>query len=167
MKSSICIHIAALLVLVSCNNNQEKQNDMEKNTQSEVTYLSPDGLYKNPAYSQLVVTKGPMKTIYVGGQNATNKEGQIVGKGDIKAQAIQTLNNLNIALAAGGASLDNVIKWNIYIVAGQDSRVAFEALQEDLKKMPHPPIITGVYVAALGQPDFLLEMDAIAVVPER
>jgi enamine deaminase RidA (YjgF/YER057c/UK114 family) len=167
MRSSITIQIAALLLLGSCNNNHEKQSDMEKNTQSEVTYLTPDGLYKNPAYSQLVVTKGPMNTIYVGGQNATNKEGQIVGKGDIKAQAIQTLNNVKTALAAGGASLDNVIKWNIYIVAGQDSRVAFEALQEDLKKMPHPPIITGVYVAALGQPDFLLEMDAIAVVPER
>jgi enamine deaminase RidA (YjgF/YER057c/UK114 family) len=139
---------------------------MEKPTQHEVTYLSPDGLSKNPAYSQLVVTKGPMKTIYIGGQNSTNKDRQIVGKGDIKAQAVQTLNNLKIALAAGDASLNNVIKWNVYIVAGQDSRVAFEALQEDLKKMSHPPIITGVYVAALGQPDFLLEMDAIAVVPE-
>ena len=167
MKSSTVIQIAALLLLVSCTRNHETKNDMEKNTHSEVTYLSPDGLYKNPAYSQLVVTKGPMMTIYVGGQNATNKEGQIVGKGDIKAQAMQTLNNLKVALAAGGASLDHVIKWNIYIVAGQDSRVAFEALQEDLKKMPHPPIITGVYVAALAQPDFLLEMDAIAVVPEQ
>lgn len=166
MKRGLITFIAALPLLVSCSNRQEKQHDMEKHTQSEVTYLSPDGLYKNPAYSQLVVTKGPVVTIYVGGQNATDKDGQIVGKGDIKAQAVQTLNNLKIALAAGGASLDNVIKWNIYIVAGQDSRLAFEALQEDLKKMPHPPIITGVYVAALGQPDFLLEMDAIAVVPD-
>jgi len=139
---------------------------MEKHTKGEVVYINPDGLHKNPAYSQLVVTKGPMKTIYIGGQNATNKEGQLQGKGDIKAQAVQTLNNLKIALEAGGASLSNVIKWNIYIVEGQDSQVAFQALQEDLKKMPHPPIITGVYVAALARPDFLLEMDAVAVVPE-
>jgi enamine deaminase RidA (YjgF/YER057c/UK114 family) len=106
------------------------------------------------------------RTQYIGGQNATTKEGQVLGKGDIKAQAVQTLNNLKIALEAGGASLSNVIKWNIYIVEGQDSRVAFQALQEDLKKIPHPPIVTGVYVAALAQPDFLLEMDAVAVVPE-
>ena len=140
---------------------------MEKNTKPEVVYISPEGLHKNPAYSQLVVTKGPLKTIYVGGQNATDKDGQIQGKGDIKAQAVQTLSNLKIALAAGGASISNVIKWNVYIVEGQDAKIAFQALQDDLKKMPHPPIITGVFVAALAQPDFLLEMDAVAVVPEQ
>jgi enamine deaminase RidA (YjgF/YER057c/UK114 family) len=143
-----------------------KTNDMEKHAQGEVTYLSPEGLFKSPAYSQLVVTKGSLQTVYVGGQNAITKEGQLVGKGDLKAQAVQTLNNLKTALAAGGASLGNVIKWNVYIVQGQDARIAFQALQEDLKQMPHPPIITGVYVAALAQPDYLLEMDAIAVIPE-
>ncbi|HEY5823430.1 MAG TPA: RidA family protein [Cyclobacteriaceae bacterium] len=139
---------------------------MEKHKKSEVVYLSPEGLYKNPAYSQLVVTKGPFTTIYIGGQNATDKEGKIVGKGDLKAQAVQTLNNLKVALAAGDATLSNVIKWNIYILEGQDAKVAFGALQADLKTMPHPPIITGVFVSSLAQPDFLLEMDAVAVVPE-
>jgi enamine deaminase RidA (YjgF/YER057c/UK114 family) len=166
MKTVITVLVAAMLLTVSCINNQEKHNDMEKHAQGEVTYLNPDGLHKNPAYSQLVVTKGPAKTLYIGGQNATTKEGTVVGKGDIKAQAKQTFDNLKTALDAGGASLDHVIKWNIYIVQGQDSRVAFEALQEDLKKMPHPPAVTGVFVAALAQPDFLVEMDAIAVVPE-
>jgi enamine deaminase RidA (YjgF/YER057c/UK114 family) len=70
-------------------------------------------------------------------------------------------------LQAGGGTLDHVIKWNVYFVEGQDAKIAFQALQEDLKKMPHPPIITGLYVAALAQPDFLLEMDAIAVVPDN
>jgi enamine deaminase RidA (YjgF/YER057c/UK114 family) len=154
-----------LLTIVACSDKDEKQNET-KPTPVEVDYINPDGLHKNPAYSQVVVTKGPVKTIYVGGQNASDKEGQIVGKGDLKAQAAQTLNNLKIALAAGGGSLNNVIKWNVYILQGQDAKVAFEAMQEDLKKMPHPPVITGVYVAALAQPDFLLEMDAIAVVPE-
>lgn len=77
------------------------------------------------------------------------------------------MNNLKIALAAGGASLGNVIKWNIYIVEGEDSGAAFKALQEELKTMPNSPIITGVFVAALAQPDFLLEMDAVAVVAEE
>jgi enamine deaminase RidA (YjgF/YER057c/UK114 family) len=167
MKNVLVIQIATILFAVGCISKQEKKVDMEKHTQGEVTYMNPEGLFKNPAYSQLVVTTGPMKTIYVGGQNATNKDGQIVGKGDIKTQATQTLNNLKIALESGGGSLSHVIKWNVYIVAGQDAKVAFQALQEDLKKMPHPPIITGVYVAALAQPDFLLEMDAIAVVPEN
>ena len=167
MKNSIVINLVFIffLITVSCSNNQKK-SDMEKNTKGEVAYINPEGLFKNPAYSQVVVTSGPMKTIYIGAQNATNNEGKVIGKGDLKAQAVQTLNNLKIALTAGGASLSNVIKWNVYIVEGQDARVAFEALQQDLKEMPHPPIITGVYVAALAQPDFLLEMDAVAVVPE-
>ena len=158
------VYILSLLI-ISCTNTQ-KENDMVKHTKGEVVYINPDGLHKNPAYSQLVITKGPVKTIYIGGQNATNKEGKILGKGDLKAQAVQTLSNLKIALAAGDASLSNVIKWNVYIVEGQDARIAFQALQEDLKGMPSPPIITGVYVAALAQPDFLLEMDAVAVVAE-
>jgi enamine deaminase RidA (YjgF/YER057c/UK114 family) len=167
MKNSIVVNLVFIffLISVSCSNNQNK-SDMGKNTKGEVAYINPEGLFKNPAYSQVVVTKGALKTVYIGGQNATNKEGKVVGKADLKAQAVQTLNNLKIALTAGGASLANVIKWNVYIVEGQDARVAFQALQEDLKEMPHPPIITGVYVAALAQPDFLLEMDAVAVVPE-
>jgi enamine deaminase RidA (YjgF/YER057c/UK114 family) len=105
MKKSIVVQIASMLFLITvgCSNNDKKTNDMETQTKSEVAYLNPEGLHKNPAYSQLVVTKGAMKTIYIGGQNATNKEGQVVGKGDIKAQAVQTLNNLKIALAAGEA----------------------------------------------------------------
>ncbi len=164
-KIQPCSLMLLLLITVGCNVKQEQQNN-DKQTQTEIAYINPEGLYKNPAYSQLVVTKGPLKTIYVGGQNATDKEGHIVGKGDLKAQAAQTLSNLKTALAAGGGSLNNVIKWNVYIVHGQDAKVAFQSLQEDLKQMPHPPIITGVYVAALAQPDFLLEMDAVAVVEE-
>lgn len=170
MKRIAVIQIASLLLFASCNNNQNKQTDVDQNSEKypkgEVTYLNPDELHKNPAYSQLVITKGPMRTIYIGGQNSTDREGQVVGKGDIKAQALQTMNNLKVALAAGDAALSNVIKWNIYIVQGQDAKLAFEALQEDLKTMPHPPIITGVFVSSLAQPDFLVEMDAIAVVPE-
>src|SRR5687768_7414268 len=169
MKTIIKIQFVVILLITSACMKQEQRPEtvQEKHSPGEVTYLSPDGLFKNPAYSQLVVTTGPMKTIYIGGQNATNVEGQVVGKGDIKAQATQAMSNLKIALKAGGASLSNVIKWNIYIVQGQDAKVAFQALQEDLKTMPHPPIVTGVYVAALAQPDFLLEMEAIAVVPEK
>jgi enamine deaminase RidA (YjgF/YER057c/UK114 family) len=165
MKNSMMLQAACLVFMIAgCSNNSQKQNDMEKQIKGEVAYMNPDGLYKNPAYSQVVVTKGTVTTIYIGGQNATSKEGRIVGKGDIKAQAVQAMNNIKTALAAGGASLANVIKWNIYIVAGQDAKLAFQALQEDLKTMPHPPVVTGIYVAALAQPDFLLEMDAVAAI---
>src|SRR3954467_9898255 len=84
--------------------------------QGSVRHLNPDGLPKNPAYSQAIVVSGNVKTVYVGGQNAVTAGGTIVGKGDIKAQSEQALKNVETALAAGGAKLDNVIKWNVYIV---------------------------------------------------
>ncbi len=81
-----------------------------------VRHLNPEGLHKNPAYSQAVVTTGNVKTVYVGGQNAVDASGEVVGEGDIKAQAEQIFKNLETALAAGGARLDHVIKWNTYVV---------------------------------------------------
>jgi len=167
MKNFISL-IAVILfsLLTGCNNNQKKESNMETKAKGEIIYSNPEGLHKNPAYSQMVITKGSLKTIYIGGQNAVDKDGQIIGKGDIKAQAVQILNNLKIALADGGASLSNVIKWNVYILESQDSRAALQAFQEDMKTMSHPPIITGIFVSSLAQPDFLLEMDAVAVVPE-
>jgi enamine deaminase RidA (YjgF/YER057c/UK114 family) len=54
-----------------------------------VQLLNPEDLHKNPAYSQAVVTTGNIKTVYVGGQNAVNTSGEVIGKGDIAAQAEQ------------------------------------------------------------------------------
>lgn len=131
-----------------------------------VQYLNPDGLHKNPAFSQVVVASGNVKTIYVGGQDAVDASGNIVGKGDIKAQSEQALQNVQTALAAAGAKLEHVVKWNIYIVQGQPLLPGFEAFQRMWGNRPSPPAITGLFVAELAHPDFLVEIDAIAVVPQ-
>jgi enamine deaminase RidA (YjgF/YER057c/UK114 family) len=154
-----------LFLISACVNHTEKQNSMET-LKSTVEYINPDGLHKNPAYSQVVVTNNPAKTIYIGGQNAVNQNGDTIGKGDIRAQAVQILKNLKIALKGGGAGLENVIKWNIYIVQGQSLQPAFEVFQKEMQSIPNPPLITGVFVSGLANPDFLLEIEAIAVVSE-
>ena len=132
-----------------------------------VVYINPDGLNKNPAFSNVIVVSGNAKTVYVGGQDAVDASGQIVGKGDLKAQVEQVLKNLEIALAAGGAKLEHVIKWNLYVVQGQSLREGYSAFQALAVKQPSPPAISMAFVAGLANPDFLVEMDAIAVVPER
>jgi enamine deaminase RidA (YjgF/YER057c/UK114 family) len=118
-------------------------------------------------YSQAVVTSGSVRTIYVGGQNGVDTAGAIVGKGDIGVQAAQVARNLQVALAAGGARAEHVVKWNVYILQGQAPEPAMGAFQKVLGPLPTPPIITVLYVAGLANPDFLLEVDAIAVVPEK
>jgi enamine deaminase RidA (YjgF/YER057c/UK114 family) len=128
-------------------------------------YLNPDGLHRNPAFSQAVVVTGNVKTVYVGGQNAVDASCAIVGKGDIAAQTEQALKNVEIALAAAGAGLEHIVKWNIYIVQGQPLLPGFEAFRRAWGDRPNPPAIAGLFVAGLAHPDFLVEIDAIASVP--
>jgi enamine deaminase RidA (YjgF/YER057c/UK114 family) len=130
-----------------------------------VQHLNPATLHHNPAFSQAVAVSGAVKTMYIGGQNAVDTAGAIVGQGDIGAQTEQVMQNLQVALAAGGASLEHVIKWNIYLVQGQPLQPGFAVFQRIWNRRPNPPAITMISVAGLANPDFLIEMDAIAVVP--
>lgn len=143
---------------------------MAKQTESthvrgEVKYINPEGLPKNPAFTNVVTVTGPVKTIYIGGQDAVDASGAIVGKGDLKAQTEQILKNIQAALAASGAQPEHVVKWNIYVLQGQSVQEGYAAFQSVWGNPPNPPAITVVFVAGLGHPDFLAEIDAIAVVP--
>jgi len=130
-----------------------------------VEFLTPEGLPRNPAFSNVAVVPGSVRTIYVGGQDAVDAEGRVVGIGDIAAQTEQVLRNLRPALAAAGAGPEHVAKWNLLVVEGQDLRAGFAAFQRVWGQRPNPPVITGAFVKGLAHPDFLVEMDAIAVVP--
>ena len=131
-----------------------------------VRYINPDSLNNNPAFTNVVVVEGNVRTVHIGGQDAINASGEIVGKGDIVAQTEQVLANVRAALAAGGARPEHIIKWNIYVVEGQSLKAGFAAFQNAWPQTPNPPAITGVFVSALAHPDFLVEMDAVAVVPQ-
>jgi enamine deaminase RidA (YjgF/YER057c/UK114 family) len=122
---------------------------------------------KNPAFTNVVVVTGAVKTIYIGGQDAVDSSGAIVGKGDIAAQTEQIMQNVQAALEAAGARLEHVIKWNVYIVQGQPLQPGFEVFQRVWGRRPNPPAITGMFVAGLAHPDFLVEIDVVAVVPQQ
>ena len=129
---------------------------------NKIEFINPDELLKNPAFSQVAVTKGSGTTIYIGGQNAITKDLEIIGKGDIALQTAHALKNIETALHACDATADDIFKLTIYIVQGQDVLKGFEGAQPFLKKLQHPPVITGVVVAGLANPDYLVEIEAIA-----
>ena len=131
----------------------------------QVEYLSPEGLPQNPAFSNVVTVTGPVRTIYIGGQDAVDANGQIVGVGDIGAQTGQVLANILTALEAAGAGPEHVVKWNVLVVQGQSLQEGFAAFQRVWGQRSNPPVITMAFVSALANPEFLVEMDAIAVVP--
>ena len=135
-------------------------------TSGRVELISPDGLVRSPAFSHVAVVSGAVRTIYVGGQDAVRADGEIVGKGDLAAQTAQILANIETALAAAGAGLEHIIKWNVLVVDGHPVGPAYEAFRRVWgNRSTSPPLITVAFVTALGHPDFLAEMDAIAVVP--
>lgn len=140
---------------------------MTNPTQGHVLYINPDGLHKNPAFTNVIVVTGQVKTIYIGGQDAVDVSGTIVGKGDIKKQTEQVLANMQTALKAAGAEIEHIVKWNLYVVQGQPLQPGFEAFQQFWGQRSDPPAITMAFVSGLANPDFLVEMDAIAVVPQQ
>ena len=133
---------------------------------NKIQHINPDGLSKNPAFSQIVTTQGSGKTIYIGGQDAVNEKREIVGKGDIAKQTEQVMKNLQLALSACGATFDNLVKLSIYVVQGQNLYGAFQASQKFFSNLQNPPAISVLIVAGLANPDFLVEIDATAFIPE-
>lgn len=133
----------------------------------KIEFINPEGLFKNPAFSQVVATEGKGKTIYIGGQNAVNEKGEIVGKGDIGQQTEQVLKNIQTALAACGATFVNLVKLSIFIAHGQDLYRGFQASQKYLGHLKNPPAITSLFVPALAHPDYLVEIEAVAFLPEN
>ena len=135
---------------------------------AQTEYLKPEGLAPVTAYSHVVVAT-PGKVIFIAGQVAVDKEGKLVGKDDLKAQAVQVFENLKTALAAAGATFDNVVKINWYIKGYKPD--VLPALREVrsayFNKNASPPASTLVGVMSLAQDDYLLEVEAIAVVPDR
>lgn len=129
---------------------------------TEIEFINPEELLQSPAFSQIAITRGNGSTIYIGGQNAVTKDKKIIGKGDIVEQTKCILKNIEIALEAVDANIDDLFKLTIYIVQGQDVRKGFEGAQEFLKRIKTPPVITGVIVAGLANPDFLVEIEALA-----
>jgi enamine deaminase RidA (YjgF/YER057c/UK114 family) len=137
-----------------------------KSTKGKVQHLNPEDLHKNPAFTNVIAVTGNVKTIYIGGQNAVDTSGTVVGKGNIEEQTEQVFKNLEAALKAADANLEHVIKWTIYIVQGQSLQAGFEAFQRVWGRRPNPPAISAMFVSGLANPDFLVEIDAIAVVPQ-
>ncbi|MCC7206354.1 MAG: RidA family protein [Anaerolineae bacterium] len=127
--------------------------------------INAETLHRNPAYSQAIAVSNRAKLVFVGGQNAVDGDGQIVGK-DIATQTAQTLDNVVTALRAAGATLDDVIKLTITIVQGHSLQEAFTASEHVRAMMGQPPTVHVVFVAGLAHPDFLIEVEAIAAIDE-
>jgi 2-iminobutanoate/2-iminopropanoate deaminase len=124
-----------------------------------ITHLNPESMHSNPAFSQAVMVSGAARTLYIGGQNGVDANGKIVGN-DVVLQTEQALQNLLEILQSVKATQQNVVKMTVYLAHGQDVNTAFGAAQKVWGAQP--TAITVVFVAALGLPGALVEIDAVA-----
>lgn len=125
-----------------------------------VERIQPDGLATPPTYSHVVKAGN---TIYIAGQVSQDEQGNLVGAGDFVAQANQVFENLGKALASAGAGFRDLVKTNVYVT---DPR--YRELLRDVRNRyldsAALPTSTLVVVAGLALPEYLLEIEAVAVV---
>jgi enamine deaminase RidA (YjgF/YER057c/UK114 family) len=126
------------------------------------TTLNPETLPRHPAFSQAIAVRDPSVTIYVGGQNGVRPDGEIVGD-TLREQTAQAYSNLESALAAADASIEDVVHWTIAVVDGQSIQDGFAAFAERYPALTDPPAMSVHVVAGLADARFLVEIDAIAV----
>jgi reactive intermediate/imine deaminase len=128
-----------------------------------VRYLNPSTLSTPTGYTHVVQVHGG-RTLYISGQVAFDKSGNVVGKGDFAAQVTQVFENLKSALAAGGATFDNVVKVTTFVT----DLSQMQTLRSIRGKYygTNAPASTLVQIMKLAHEDLLIEIEAIAVVPE-
>lgn len=127
-----------------------------------LTFTNPPTLSTPTGYTHVVETRGT-KTVYISGQVALDRTGNIVGAGDMGAQAKQVFENLKAALAVSGATFEDVVKINTY-VTDMTELPAIRSVRASYFGA-HAPASTLVQVVRLARPEFLIEIEAIVALP--
>jgi enamine deaminase RidA (YjgF/YER057c/UK114 family) len=124
--------------------------------------INPEGISTPQTYSHVIVATGS-RLVFIAGQVAEDSQGNLVGHGDMTAQARQVFANIGKALAAAGAEPRQITKLTIFVANYRREHLAMIEQGRVALFGDHKPTDTLVGVAALTNPDYLLEVDAVAV----
>lgn len=131
-----------------------------------VQVINPDGLPKPEVYRQMSIATGS-RLVFLAGQVARDADGNKVGEGDLAAQVEQAYVNIATALAAAGASFADVAKLTAYVVDWTPDKMPLlgEGVARAAARLGIDPVkpITLLGIAALAEPDLLVEIEATAV----
>jgi 2-iminobutanoate/2-iminopropanoate deaminase len=132
---------------------------------AQIKRTNPPTLSTPTGYTHIVEVTGPSKTVYISGQIALDKDGKLVGPGDMKAQAEQVFRNLQAALTAAAATFKDVVKMNTYITDMDKAPAVREVRAKYFADTT--PASTLVQVVHLARPELMLEIEIVAVVAAR
>src|ERR1700674_102274 len=132
---------------------------------AQIKCINPPELGTPPGYSQVVEVRAG-RIIFIAGQTALGRAGELVGKGDFAAQAEQVFQNLSVALQSAGCTAGNLVKLTVFLRDMDDLPAYREARNRFFATATPPaaPAVTLVEVSRLYGPDFLIEIEAIAAV---
>jgi enamine deaminase RidA (YjgF/YER057c/UK114 family) len=131
---------------------------------TNIRFINPSTLATPPGYTHVVeITRG--RTVFIAGQVAVDQSGEIVGQHDFRAQTQQVFENLKAALAAVGTDFTRVVKLNMYVVDISQLQTLRE-VRDRYVNTHNPPASTLVEVRKLAREEFLIEVEAVAHLPE-
>lgn len=138
---------------------------MPSDTSPSITRINPPELGTPPGYSQ-IVDVAANRIIFIAGQTAFDRDGNVVGKNDFAAQAAKVFSNLSIALAASGCTAAHLVKLTVFVTDMQNLASYREARNRFFATVAPPaaPAVTLVEVSKLYGADFMIEIEAIAAV---
>ncbi len=127
----------------------------------QIERMNPAGTTQPTVYTQLVRAG---KTLYLAGQTAVNEKGELIGKGNMRAQVRQVYENLKSLLASQGATFDHLVKITVYTLSIDEFRKAGDIREEYTGG--RAPASTLLQIDRLASPDYLVEIEGIAVLEE-
>jgi len=131
---------------------------------AEKEFLNPPGLMPTRGWTHVVAARGE-KVITISGQISTDAEGKMVCRGDLRAQTERVYENLRIALAAAGATFEDVVKITTFVVNFKhEDLAAVREVRGRYVPARNPPASTLVGVTALALEGLLIEIEATAIV---
>lgn len=129
-----------------------------------VRFSNPPALSKPRGYSHVAeVING--RAVYIAGQVSLDKDGNLVGKDDFRTQCTQVFENLKAALESVGANFSHVVKLNNYFL-DMSNLTVFREIRDKYVNVQSPPASTAVEVRKLAREEWLVEIEAIAIIPE-
>jgi enamine deaminase RidA (YjgF/YER057c/UK114 family) len=129
-------------------------------------FVNPPALARPTGYTQVVETPSRGRTVYVAGQVAWDAQGQLVGPGDFAAQADQVFRNLGAALRDRGGDLSNLVKITTYVLDVANLPAFRQVRDRFIAPGQKVPASTLVEVSKLARPEFLIEIEAVAWLPD-
>lgn len=127
-----------------------------------IEHINPQGMHRSPVFSQGIVVPAGMRTLIIGGQNGVEESGNVVSA-DLAGQTARAIDNLITVLETAGGTLDDLVRVVLYIKGDDDITPGFDEWMKRAGHAENPPTVSAVRVLGLASPDFLIEIEALAV----